>query len=90
MVSVKHTKYVTAWISGERQLIEFAATFSSLLNAVSDRFDFEIGLLRIYVLQPSIVGAWKSRIRLTAENFDDFTKKKALLREGLTDYTPVR
>ena len=82
MVSVKLTKYVTAWISGERQSIGFATTFSSLLDAVSDRFDFEIGLLRIYVLQTSIVGAWKSRIRLTADNFDDFTKKKGAFERG--------
>ena len=70
--SGKHTKYVTAWISGERQSIEFTGGFPGLLDAVSDMFGIEIKLLRIY----AIADAWSSRKHLTEENFGDYIRRE--------------
>jgi hypothetical protein len=66
-------RYVTAWISGERQSIQFERSFDSLVDAVAVVFEMEIDLLRIYVLQfPGF--SWKERIRLTKENFNDYIR----------------
>jgi HNH endonuclease len=67
------TRYVTAWISGQQQSIQFARSFGSLVESVAVIFEMEKDLLRIYVLQAPAF-SWSGRIRLTEENFDDYIR----------------
>jgi hypothetical protein len=69
------TRYVTAWISGERQSIRFACSFGSLVGNVATVFEIDKKLLRIYVLQfPGF--SWQERIRLTEDNFLDYISEQ--------------
>ena len=70
------TRYVTAWISGERQPITFARSYGSLVGAVAVVFEIDKMCLRIYVLQFPNDSPWKDKIRLTEGNFEDYISER--------------
>lgn len=66
---------VTGWISGARQFLQFPCDLKELLHTVAGCFEMEVNLLRIYALL-SPAYSWKSRIRLTEENFEDYFSQR--------------
>ena len=69
----KLSRYVTDWISGDRQRIEFKCSLHDLVEAVADAFEIENP--RIYVLQPTS-SPWQDRILLTQENFNEYVERQ--------------
>jgi HNH endonuclease len=69
-------RYVTAWISGEEQFIQFARSYGSLVKAVGRVFEMDKTLLRIFVLRIQNKFSQRDIIRLSECNFEDFISER--------------
>lgn len=69
-------RYVTAWISGEEQFIQFARSYGSLVKAVGRVFEMDKTLLRIFVLRIQNEYSRRDKIRLSKGNFEDFISER--------------
>lgn len=69
-------RYVTAWISGEEQFVQFARSYGSLVKAVGRVFEMDKTLLRIFVLRLQTKFSQRDKIRLSEGNFEDFISER--------------
>lgn len=71
-------RLVTDWISGVQTWLNMSVTFDVFLSHVEEKFSIKTP--RAYVLQ-STTNSWRYRIRLTAENFNDFQRKRGMFSD---------
>ena len=69
-------RFVTEWISGEEQFIQFARSYGSLVKAVGRVFEMDKTLLRIFVLRLQNKFSLRDKIRLSEGNFEEFISER--------------